>query len=150
MLLGAKGLHGFDLCGAAAGDEGGSDGGEGEDADYGKDDGEVGGFGVVEEGCETAADGEAGEGAEDEARRYRHDDGCEHEAVDAFAGGAEGHADTDLLCAGFDGVAECAVDAEEREEECGGAEGYEDGGFEVLGCEGVGRVVSRECGCGRW
>ena len=55
-------------------------------------------------------------------------------------GGAESHAKADLLGASLDGVAEGAVDAEEREEEGRTSEGYEDAGFEVLGGEGVGEL----------
>ena len=93
---------------------------------------------------------EAGEAAQCEAEGDRSDDGSEHEAVDALTGCSEGHADADFLGAGFDGVAEGAVDAEEREEESGSSEGYEDGGFEVLGCEGVGdlRVQGMDAGDG--
>jgi len=63
-LFVAEGFHGFDLCGAPAGDVGGGDCGDGEDADDGEDDGQVGGFGVVEERCEASANAETGEAAE--------------------------------------------------------------------------------------
>src|ERR1700723_3783898 len=118
-LFGAQGLHGFDFGCASARDEGGSYGGEGEDRDDWKDDGKVGGFSAVEQGGEASTYAEASETAEDEADSDRRDDGGEHKTVDALAGCAEGHADADFLGAGFDRVAESAVDAEQSEQEGG-------------------------------
>ena len=118
-LFGAESLHRFDFGCAAARDEGGGYGGYGEDGDHRKDDGQVGGFSAVEQGGEASTYAEAGETAEDEADADRRDDGGEHKTVDALAGCAEGHADADFLGAGFDRVAESAVDAEQSEQEGG-------------------------------
>ncbi len=139
-LLGSQGLHGFDHGGAAAGKEGCDYGGDGEGAENRDDDGQISRRGAVEKSAEALADAEACDVAECEAEHDGGDDGSEHEAVDTLTGCSEGHADADLLGAGFDGVAEGAVDAEEREEQSGCAEGYEDAGFEVFGGERVGEL----------
>src|SRR5262249_36364198 len=118
-------VRGRDSRGASGWDRAGQEGDSGQDDRGGDEGNRVGGMHSVEQGRHQPGEENGSDGAEGEAGGNEEHTVANDQTHDFAAGGAQGHADTDLLGAASDRIGHDTVDADHGEYQRGGSEDAE-------------------------